>query len=112
MDNDQTFEGWCIVELFGHQQIAGFVSEQSIGGSSFVRVDVPETKAGTAFTKFFGGGAIYAITPTTEPVATMAAERLEIRPVSPWIVPLPESDSSRQLPDVSLSEGESSACTP
>ena len=35
------FDHWCIVELFGHNQIAGKVTEQAIGGQSFVRVDVP-----------------------------------------------------------------------
>ncbi len=35
------FEQFAIVELFGHQIIAGLVSEQVIGGQGFVRVDVP-----------------------------------------------------------------------
>jgi hypothetical protein len=38
---EQKFEGWCVVELFGQQQIAGYVSEQVFGGGAFVRVDVP-----------------------------------------------------------------------
>jgi hypothetical protein len=83
-----SFEGWAIVELFGHQQIAGFLTEQSIGGASFVRVDVPAVQGAAEFTKMFGAGAIYAITPTTEEVAALAAEHLKIRPVSPWIVPV------------------------
>lgn len=84
---DERFEGWCIVELFGHSQIAGHVSEQSIGGTSFVRVDVPGVKGNSEFTKFFGGSAIYAITPTTEEIARKAAESLEVRGVSLWLVP-------------------------
>lgn len=93
MTEKQTFEGWAIVELFGHQQIAGLLSEQSIGGAAFVRVDVPQVGDNPGFTKFFGGSAVYAITPTTEEVATVAAGKLEIRPVSPWIVPV-----AKQLP--------------
>ncbi len=37
----QKFENWCLVELFGHQQIAGWVTEATIGGCALVRVDVP-----------------------------------------------------------------------
>ena len=33
---------WAIVELFGHQRIAGKISEHAVGGCSFVRIDVPE----------------------------------------------------------------------
>ena len=95
--SEQGFEGWAIVEWFGHNQIAGLVSDAVIGGQSFVRVDVPGAEGAEPFTKFFGGGAIYAITPTTQEIATMAATRLSVRPVSPWIVPMP--DSSRQLPE-------------
>ena len=35
------FEQTCIVELMGHNMIAGKVTEQTIGGQGFVRVDVP-----------------------------------------------------------------------
>ena len=38
---------WAIVEIFGHQRIAGFLSEQTIGGQSFVRVDVPDLPGDT-----------------------------------------------------------------
>ena len=100
----KNFESWCIVELFGHQQIAGFVSEQQIGGQSFVRVDVPEADGKPGFTKLYGSGAIYAITPTTEEIANAAAERLSIRPVSPWIVPVP--DSRRELPPPTIDDEE------
>lgn len=102
--SEQNFEGWAIIELFGHNQIAGLVSEAVIGGQSFVRVDVPGGDGKEPFTKFFGGGAIYAITPTTEEIATVAATRLSVRPVSPWLVPVP--DSNRQIPDQIVDEDE------
>jgi len=60
------FDNFCIVELFGHQKIAGKVTEQVIAGQGFVRVDVPQTKRFPAFTRMFGSGAIYSITPVDE----------------------------------------------
>jgi len=70
MTDSRAFECWAIVEVMGHRQFAGFVSEQAIGGSSFVRVDVPAVDADgeqlPAFTKLLGAGSIYAISPCTE----------------------------------------------
>lgn len=70
----EKFEEWAIVELFGHQKIAGRISEQQIGGTSFVRVDVPEIDGQHPLTKLFGSGAIYAITITDEQTARAAAK--------------------------------------
>jgi hypothetical protein len=87
---EQRFESWCIVELFGHQRIAGRVTEAQVGGCSFIRVDVPETHAQPAFTRFFGQGAIYSITPVSEEVARAAGEYLRERPVSVYMLPSPQ----------------------
>ena len=54
----QQFNHWAIVEVFGHNRFAGRVSEETVGGCSFVRVDIPKTDGGPAFTKLFGQGAI------------------------------------------------------
>jgi DNA polymerase-3 subunit epsilon len=89
------FDQWCIVELFGHNQIAGRVTEQSIGGQSFVRVDVPQTTKRDPFTKFYGGGAIYAITPVEPSVAQAMAEGLDTVPIETWR--LKTIDLSRQI---------------
>lgn len=76
------FEHWAVVELFGHQKIAGMVSEVTIGGQGFIRVDVPEVDGLPGFTKIYGGGAIYAITPCDEDAARIATGRLQVRPIS------------------------------
>lgn len=73
---------WAIVELFGHQRIAGHVTEASVGGCQFVRVDIPASGEKPAFTRLLGQGAIYAINIVSEDVARMAASALRTEPVS------------------------------
>lgn len=75
------FETWAIVEIMGHKRFAGYVTEQAVGGSSFVRIDVPEItlvseKRLPAFTKLFGAGSIYCISPCTEETARAFAAQL------------------------------------
>ncbi len=76
------FEAWAIIELFGHQRIAGLVTEQTIGGCQFVRVDVPEVEGNPSFTKLFGQGAIYAMTFVDKQIAHAAVANMRVRPVS------------------------------
>jgi len=105
MSENDKFDSWAVVELFGHQQIAGRVTEASIGGCSFLRVDVPNQPsteaqdfysgqpALPAYTRYFGQGAIYALNPCSEPVARRVAERIRAQPPIPF-EPIP---TSRQL---------------
>lgn len=88
MDNSERFEAWAIVELFGHNQIAGKCSEQNIAGTNFLRVDVPETEAQPPFTRLLGAGAIYAINPVTEDIARHWAKSLQVSPVNAWDINL------------------------
>lgn len=96
--DDKTFETWAIVEVMGHRQFAGFVSEQPIGGASFVRVDVPAVDADgeqlPAFTKLLGAGSIYAISPCTEETARAFAARSRQRSFATYEAPrLPAPDT-------------------
>ena len=95
---NELFDQWAIVELFGHQRIAGHVSEQVIAGQGFVRVDVPASPDREAFTRMFGTGAIYSIIPTTEEIATAFAVRNVEKPISPWMLALPEPDEPDHIP--------------
>jgi len=84
-------ETWAIVELFGHSQIAGLISEEEVAGAMFLRVDVPAVTEGREpFTRYFGNGAIYSITPVAEEIARRAVEALRPRPVTVWGVVGPE----------------------
>lgn len=82
----EKFEMWAIVELMGHARIAGLISEKNIAGTNMLRVDVPDTTAQPAFTRFLGGTAIYAINPVTEDVAKTVAESLKTAPVNAYSV--------------------------
>lgn len=88
-------EFWGIVELFGHNRIAGKVTEATIGGCSFVRVDVPAIESLPAFTKFYGNGAIYAMTPVSEEIARAAVTRLRTKPVEIYgLLPAPAEQAT------------------
>ena len=82
----EKFESWAIVELFGHNQIAGKCSEQQVAGTNMLRIDVPETDKSSAFTRLLGHGAIYAINPVTEEVAKHWARLLQVSPITVWDV--------------------------
>lgn len=92
MTDNTKFDSWAVIELFGHQQIAGRVTEASIGGCSFLRVDVPDQPATEAhdfysarpalpaYTRYFGQGAIYALNPCSEHAARAMAAQIRARP--------------------------------
>lgn len=78
------FEAFALIELFGHNRMAGKVSEQTIGGSSFIRIDVPETQRQPAFTRIINPSAVYAINPITEEVMNELAKSFNNAPIQEW----------------------------
>lgn len=80
------FDQWAKVELMGHVVIVGRVTETSLAGGAFLRIDVPAFTCGKtfnqAFTKFVAPGAIYAITPVSEEVALAILSHHHNEPVS------------------------------
>ena len=91
----------AVIDLFGHTRIAGKVTEATIGGSALIRVDVPETDGQQAYTRYYGVGAIYSITPTDEATMLRAASALMQEPIHPYELRLPPSLSNRiSTPDV------------
>jgi hypothetical protein len=81
---DVAFEGWVVLELMGHRRLAGYVTEQAIGGQSFVRIDVPGDDGAPVATQFYSGAAVYCITPTTEAIARELARHSKPAPVQRW----------------------------
>lgn len=94
-DQKQSFNEWAMVELFGHQKIVGKVTEATLAGGAFLRVDVPEFNGSPAFTRFYGPGAIYSINPVTEEVARGLCERYRNEPVSRYELPQIAEKSTR-----------------
>lgn len=73
---NKAFESWGLCEVMGHVRYAGRITEQTIGGASFIRVDVPQVGDTPALTKILGSGSIYCITPTTEETAKALAAQI------------------------------------
>lgn len=96
MAEQKKVEFWGVVELFGHNQVAGLVSEATLGGCSFVRVDVPEAEGRQAFTKYYGQGAIYAMHPCSEELARAAAAELHGRG-APMPVYIPDLEEAHRV---------------
>jgi len=86
---------WAVVEIFGHQTYVGQVQEHAIGGCTFVRVDVPATGDQPAYTKFFGNGAIYSITPVAEDLARELAKKFRPSPIATFLLPAPHEHRER-----------------
>lgn len=108
VDTDKKFEAWAIVDLFGHHRVAGKLSEQVIGGQSFIRVDIPElgacgpasSESGIpAFTELYGQGAIYRIAFVDEAAARTVAAQVRERPISEWSLSQTMRDFIAQNPD-------------
>ena len=96
----EKFAEWAIVEIMGHKRFAGHVTEQAVGGASFVRIDVPEISLPTgdvlpAFTKLFGAASIYCISPCTEETARLFAASIRAEGFSRYEVPKLDLSTSR-----------------
>ena len=104
MDNtgETGFAQWAVLELMGHAEVAGYVTEETVFGTTVIRVDVPCVGDIPAYTKFYGPSALYCATPTTEEVvfqylARYGAKPLNIfdgKPMQPPLLPEFEIDDN------------------
>lgn len=46
MSAEEPYSGWTIVELLGHRRLAGMVTEATIAGAGFLRIDMPSACSG------------------------------------------------------------------
>jgi hypothetical protein len=105
-EEKKAFDAWAIVELMGHLQLAGKISEENLFGTVLMRVDVPDEKQESGFyTRYFGGGSIYSLTPCTEEVARAVAAQREQKPSFAYGLPKQlsgamEADISHNHPDI------------
>lgn len=77
---------WCVVELLGHRRVGGYVTEQTIAGKGFLRIDIPR-RDGTMTTQFANPDSLYCLTPTTEELARAVALENQPEPVHRWELP-------------------------
>lgn len=81
------FQQWCILDIMGHQRFAGLVTEETVAGAAFLRIDIPATGKQLAFTKLFSPSSVYSITPTTEELATSMAASINNAPITIYDLP-------------------------
>lgn len=101
------FEGWAVVEMFGHSREVGYVTTEYFGAGALFRVEVPQLPerevtlvrpewvenemvgAGSKIvrgavegrTRFIGPGAVYAMNPCSKDAAFQALESMSRRAI-------------------------------
>ena len=80
-----SLNGWVILEIMGHRRLAGHLTEQEVGPSRLLRIDVPADEPTEAqpwkMTQFYGPSSVFCITPVTEETARAIARRMDAAPV-------------------------------
>ena len=107
-ETDKKFEEWAVVEIMGRKRFAGFVSEHAMGGTSFVRVDVPainlpDGQTLPPFTKLFGAASIYCISPCTEETARAFAATIRSESFARYEAPRLEAPKTSRHSDREMS---------
>lgn len=106
-EKENKFEGWAVIELFGHSREAGYVTTEYFGTGALFRIDVPELPerevtlsrpeyidgklayegskvvrcAVVGRTRFVGPSAIYAMNPCSKEACIKAIEAMTSRDV-------------------------------
>lgn len=75
-------EQWAILEIMGHERLAGRVCETLLAGTKMLQVDVPASDKLPAFTRLLSPTALFSMTPVPETVARVVAGNLQKTAVS------------------------------
>lgn len=94
-DEVKPIQTWAVVELMGHVKSAGQVSEESHFGTVLLRLDVPEIGNIPARSEFYGGSAIYRLTPCDEQVARLVLKQNRQEPIVVFQLPRPKFGQER-----------------
>lgn len=87
MKNDKgTLDCFAVVEVMGHQRIAGRITERNVAGTQMLQVDVPAFGESPGFTQLIGGASIYRIHPCDEQTCIMWVRSLSssASPIVSW----------------------------
>lgn len=78
----EALDSWALVELFGRTRIVGRVTEATVAGSNFLRIDVPEFEGNPKFTRFYGPSSVYCISPISKEIADELMKTCRNEPVA------------------------------
>lgn len=98
MSNEKTiFKQWVVLELMGHRRVGAFAQDDTIGGATVLRVDIPK-KDGSWSTSWYPPGSWFGIHATTEELARAVAASSDFEPVHQWELPQPKRETIRDMP--------------
>jgi hypothetical protein len=102
MSEQESWDGWAIVEMMGHKRAAGRIRETTLAGAQMLRLDVPGE--GDAFEppQLIAPAALYRVTMCTE--AEARKEATWMRPRS--FAALPVSGSLEEALELEEQEGD------
>lgn len=105
-EQNEKFASWGVLELMGHRRLGGFITETTLAGGAFLRIDVPAEKDGeTHSTQFYSPGSVYCLTPCTEEAAKLVARMSRPEPVHQWELPQPRVQRTEWDEDEEVVEG-------
>lgn len=82
--NIEPQETFAMVELMGHQQMVGKITEVTIAGKGFLRIACFDSDGNINFTRDINPDSIYAINPISREACLLFARKRKQQPVVPY----------------------------